>query len=120
MGSVNDRVSVWVWGWWVGVGGSPLTLVCAQVWHGWAGVGQRWFGLGGWWVRVGRAACVHESLGLVGWDWSLAVCTFGFGLDGLGLVGRGLCMRVWGWGVRAWFVRAGMVLAHLDAYVGPA
>ena len=47
---------------------------------------------------------MHESLGLVGWDWSLAVGAFGFGVGRLGLAGRRLCMRVWGWrvGVRHW------------------
>ena len=36
------------------------------------------------------------GLGLVGWDCSLAVSAFGFGVGGLGLAGRRLCMRVWG------------------------
>ena len=71
---------------------------------GWVGVGHRWFGLGGWWAGVGRAWYVHERLRLVGWDCSLAVGAFGFGVGGYGLVGRRLCMRVWGWwvGVSQW------------------
>ena len=108
MGLVNDGVSVWVWGWWVGVDGSPLTLVCAQVWHGWVGVGHRWFGLGGWWVGVGRAWFVHVVVVVVV---VVVVCSCvvvvgfsRFGVGGWGLVGCGLCHKVWhGWvGVSHW------------------
>ena len=48
---------------------------------------------------------VHESSGLVGWDWSLAVWASGFGVGGLGSVGRGLCRRVWSWWARLPYVR---------------
>ena len=80
------------------LGAMGLELV-GRGWHGWVGVGQWWFGLRGWWVGVGRSWFVHEGLGSVGWGWSVVVCAFGFGVDGLGLVGRSVRWRVWGWWV---------------------
>ena len=120
-----ERVSggLCFWSWWVGVGwawvmleglelvGSGWSVVvcafrlglvgrglCLQVWHGWVGVGQWWFGLRGWWVGVGRLWFVHEGLGwvavgqwwfvrvgleLAGWGWSVGLCASGFGVGGL-------------------------------------
>ena len=97
LGLVGRSLRLRVWGWWVEVH-LGLELV-GRGWHGWVGVGQWWFGLRGWWVGVGRSWFVHEGLGSVGWGWSVVVCAFGFGVDGLGLVGRSVRWRVWGWWV---------------------
>ena len=35
-----------------------------------------------------------DGVGFVGWGWSVAVCTGGFGVGGLEVVGRGLYLRV--------------------------
>ena len=107
LGLVGCAWSMSVWGCCVRVGQWQFVLL---------GVGfvQQSLGLVGWGWSVGF---VHESLGLVGWGWSVVVCAYAFGVGGLELVGRGLDVKVGALrcGVGAMWAHLGAMWAHLGA-----